>query len=223
MNILIIAPHPDDELLGCGGTLLKLKSEGHKIGTLIMTRASALSGWDEDRIIKREEEILDVSSNLGVAENNLYRLNYETSRLDEVPLGELVNSISEVIKDFCPNLLLIPHLSDAHSDHRITINAAISSSKWFRNNNLYRILSYETPSETGFNLNKSNPFNPNVFYDITNFLQEKMNLLKIYESELGKFPFPRSLEAVEVLARYRGTHSGYEASEAFELVFERNK
>ena len=98
MNTLIIAPHPDDELLGCGGTLLKLKSEGHKIGILVMTRASAISGWNEDRIIKREEEILEVSSNLGVAENNLYRLNYETSRLDEVPLGELVNSISEVIK-----------------------------------------------------------------------------------------------------------------------------
>ena len=116
---------------------------------------------------------------------------------------------------------MIPHRGDVHSDHRIVFDAVTACTKWFRYPSVQRVLAYETVSETEFGLSKEQAFSPNYFVDISRFLTEKLRLMQIYESEISKPPFPRSVEVVKALAIWRGATSGYDAAEAFELLKER--
>ena len=221
MKSLVIAPHPDDETLGCGGTLLRRKAEGGTIGWLLMTELNKKWGWSDQRISKRADEIDQVRKFLGISKDHLYQLGFPTTRLDTIPTADLVSSISDVFKSFEPEELFLPHPSDIHSDHRITFEAASACSKWFRYPSLKRILAYETLSETVFGLVSSEIFRPNIFINIEPYFTDKLKLVDIYSSELGEFPFPRSHEAITALAKFRGASSGFKESEAFELLRER--
>ena len=221
MKSLVVAPHPDDETLGCGGTLLRRKAEGGTIGWLLMTELNENWGWSDLQISKRADEIDQVRKFLGISKDNLYQLGFPTTRLDTIPMADLVTSISEVFKSFEPEELFLPHPGDIHSDHRITFEAASACSKWFRYPSLKRILTYETLSETEFGLVSSQVFRPNIFINIVPYFTDKLKLLDIYSSELGEFPFPRSHEAITALAKFRGASSGFKESEAFELLRER--
>lgn len=219
MKILVVAPHPDDEVLGAGGTLLRYKSEGNSIAWLIVTGITADFGWSSDKIAERDLEIEKVTKffNFDV----VYNLKLPTTKLDTLPIGDIVQKISDVIKDFSPDEILIPHLGDIHTDHQVVHNAVLSCTKWFRYPFVKKILAYETISETDFGLDVSRQFVPNVFVDISNFLEDKIKVMEIYSSEMGIFPFPRSKISIESLARYRGSSSGFKAAEAFQLLRER--
>ena len=219
MKILVVAPHPDDEVLGAGGTLLRYKFEGNSIAWLIVTGITEDFGWSTEKISERDVEIAKVSEFLNF--DHVYNLKLPTSKLDAMPIGDIIQKISDVIKDFCPDEILIPHLGDIHTDHQVVHNAVLSCSKWFRYPFVKRILSYETISETDFGLDVRCQFIPNVFVDISNFLDDKLKAMEIYSSELGLFPFPRSKVSIESLARYRGSSSGFMAAEAFQLLRER--
>ena len=219
MNTIVVAPHPDDEVLGAGGTLLRRKSEGSKVGWLIITNIESSAGWSEHLVQKRKNEIIQTSKFFGF--DSVFQLGFPAAQLDRVPLADLVNAISEVFKSFQPEEIFIPHLSDVHTDHRIVSNAVISCTKWFRHSYIRRILAYETLSETDFNLNPRDSFCPNVFINIESELEEKCNAMSIYSSEVGVFPFPRSHEAIRALAALRGSTAGFKAAEAFELLRER--
>lgn len=219
MKTLVIAPHPDDELLGCGGTLLRRKAEGAEIAWLIVTAITQEGGWTAERIASREQEIAQVAERLGVA--RLYNLKLPTTRLDGLEIGEIIGRFSEVFKDFEPEEVFLPSRSDVHTDHKVVFDAGTSCCKWFRYPSVRRVLAYETLSETDFGLDPASSFLPNVFIDISAQLETKLELLTLYRSELGEFPFPRSLEAVTALARVRGAASGYQAAEAFQLLRER--
>lgn len=221
MKSLVVAPHPDDETLGCGGTLLRRKAEGGTIGWLLMTELNKNWGWSHQQISKRADEIDQVRKFLGISKEHLYQLGFPTTRLDTIPMVDLVTSILEVIKTFEPEELFLPHPSDIHSDHRITFEAASACLKWFRYPSLKRILAYETLSETDVSLVSSYAFRPNIFINIEPYFSSKLKLLDIYASELGEFPFPRSYEAISALAKFRGASSGFKESEAFELLLER--
>ena len=221
MKTLVVAPHPDDETLGCGGTLLRRKAEGGTIGWLLMTELSKNWGWSDQRISQRADEIDQVRKILGIREEHVYQLGFPTTRLDTIPMADLVTSISEAFKSFEPEELFLPHSGDIHSDHRITFEAASACSKWFRYPSLKRILTYETLSETDFGLVSSQVFRPNIFINIEPYFSDKLKLLDIYSSELAEFPFPRSHEAITALAKFRGASSGFKESEAFELLRER--
>ncbi|MBC8285594.1 MAG: PIG-L family deacetylase [Nitrospinae bacterium] len=222
MKILVIAPHPDDELLGCGGTLLRRKSEGAILGWVIMTKISEDVGWSKNSVQEREYEIEQVRKGLGVQPENLFQLGFPTTKLDTFPMGELIAKVSEVFQIFQPDEVFIPHQGDVHSDHRITFETVSACTKWFRYPSVKRVLAYETLSETEFSLDPSRAFQPNVFVDISPYLEQKIELLKIYSSELGAFPFPRSETAIRALAQFRGSSSGFESAEGFKLLTERN-
>lgn len=219
MKVLVVAPHPDDEVLGAGGTLLRYKSEGRSIAWLIVTGITEDFGWSPEKISEREIEIEKVSKFFNF--DKVYNLKLPTTKLDTLPIGSIVQKISDVINDFSPDEILVPHLGDVHTDHHVVHNAVVSCAKWFRYPFVKKILSYETISETDFGLDFSRQFSPNVFVDISSFLDDKIKIMSVYSSELGVFPFPRSKISIESLARYRGSSSGFKAAEAFQLLRER--
>lgn len=219
MKAIIIAPHPDDEVLGAGGTLLRYKNEGESIAWLIVTTINSNSDADKEKSKTRTEEINRINQLFGF--DKKFELNFPTTQLDQIPMSDLVSAISNIFREFEPEEVFVPHPSDIHTDHRAVFDAVASCTKWFRYPSIKRVLAYETLSETDFNLGISPAFRPNVFVNIENHLDGKLYAMEIYESEMGKFPFPRSQEAIRALATLRGAASGFKAAEAFELLRER--
>jgi LmbE family N-acetylglucosaminyl deacetylase len=219
MKTLVIAPHPDDEVLGVGGTLFRLKAEGKKLAWLIVTGITTKTGWSDNKIQERANEIKRITELFDF--DSVYELNFPTTQLDQVPMNELVSAISNVFKTFEPQQVFVPHPSDVHTDHRFVFDAAASCTKWFRCPSIKRVLAYETLSETDFSLRVEQGFRPNVFVNIEPYLEDKLRAINIYQSELGEFPFPRSHEAIRALASLRAAASGFKAAEAFELLRER--
>lgn len=222
MKTLIVAPHPDDELLGCGGTSLRRVAEGGTVAWLLMTAITKEAGWAVEKIQQRAAEIERVREGLHVAPHHLYALGFPTAELDRIPMNILVGKISEVFAEFQPDEVLLPYPGDVHSDHRVTFEAASACTKWFRYPSVKRVLAYETPSETDFGINpRDSGFKPNVFIDISRQFERKIELMKIYESEIGEFPFPRSEKALRALSQLRGSQAGFDAAEAFSLLVQR--
>lgn len=220
MKTIVIAPHPDDEVLGVGGTLLRRKAEGAKVAWLIVTAISVQSGWIEEKVKQRADEIKRITELFGFDE--VFTLNFPTTQLDRVSMSDLVTGISEAFRSFQPEEVFVPHPSDVHTEHRVVFDAAASCTKWFRRPSVKRVLAYETLSETDFGLSTVQGFRPNVFVNIEAFLGDKLRAMDIYASELGAFPFPRSHEAIRALATLRGAASGFKAAEAFELLQQRS-
>ena len=217
---LVIAPHPDDETLGCGGTLLRARAEGDEIFWLIVTSISEDEGFAIERVENRSIEINKVSEAYGF--NDTIQLQFPTSMLDSVPIKELVTAIGNATKKIAPTDIYLPHRRDAHSDHSVVFDAAISVSKWFRYDTVERTYVYETQSETDFDIAPdSSGFRPNVFVDISRYIEQKVQIAGIFESEFTTHPFPRSFDGMRALALLRGAASGFEAAEAFMLVRQR--
>lgn len=221
MKTLVIAPHADDELLGCGGTLLRRRAEGATVGWVLVGAASEHLGWSRPDIEERARQIVRIRQGLGIAPQDLQEFGFPAAQLGQVPMDILVGRLAEVFKKFQPREVLVPHPGDAHGDHRIVFEAASACAKWFRCPSVQRVLAYETLSETDAGLEPSRKFSPTVFVDVTPYLEQKIQLLSIYDGEVGAFPFPRSAEAVRALATLRGAGSGYHAAEAYELLRER--
>ena len=154
MKSLFIAPHPDDELLGCGGTFLKRVAEGYTVGWVLMTSISVDKGWTKQQVDQRNHEIDRVRHGLGISEHHLYKLDFPCAELDQLSAGTLISGLSNIIKDFQPEELFLPHPGDIHSDHRITFEAASACTKWFRYPSIKRVITYETLSETDFGLDE---------------------------------------------------------------------
>jgi LmbE family N-acetylglucosaminyl deacetylase len=218
IKTLVVAPHPDDEVLGVGGTLLRRKAEGTSTAWLIMTDIRAEGGWNPQQVLKRKDEIVQVAELFGF--DRVFELGFPSTKLDQIPMSDLVSAVSAVFEDYSPSEIFVPHSSDIHSDHRITFDAVASSVKWFRCPSIKRVLAYETLSETEFGLEPSKSFQPNVFINIDGYLELKLRAMNIYSSEVRSFPFPRSNEAITALAKVRGASSGFEEAEAFELLRE---
>jgi LmbE family N-acetylglucosaminyl deacetylase len=218
-NIIVIAPHPDDETLGAGGLILKEKNKGAKIHWIIITSITSDYGWSDDLILKRKKEIELVSKKYNF--DSVINLNLPTTRLDTLPILTIVEKLKNEILRIKPDTLIIPHYSDIHTDHQVSFKAAIACTKWFRFPFINRCYAYETISETHWSQNKDF-FKPNVFVDITKYIDQKINIMKIYESEIQDSPNPRSVEAIRALATFRGSMSGFSSAESFELLLDRS-
>ena len=181
-----------------------------------MTKPSSVLDWSEKQISKRKAQIKDITNKLDF--DKVYQLDFPAASLTQDYLPSLIKSIDQTIKDFSPNEVFFPHIGDVHSDHQIIHKAVLSASKSFRNSKLKRLIVYETLSETEYGLDRSKVFFPNLFIDITKFLDQKINLMKIYSSEIEDFPFPRSKESIKSLAKFRGTSCNCLAAEAFEIL-----
>ncbi len=220
MKILVISPHPDDETLGCGGTILKHKNMGDKVHWLIITNVDVENGWDKDIVDKRQKEIDTVAEMYGFEKT--FKLNYPTAKLDIIPIQEIIKSMSGIILEIEPEIIYLSNRSDVHTDHQITFKATCSCTKNFRYPFIRKILMYETLSETEFSPSlQENSFIPNVFVDITKYFDEKLEIFKIYKSEVMEGQSPRSLKVIKAFNKYRGSRIGKEYAESFQLIFER--
>ncbi len=218
-KIMVIAPHPADETLGCGGTLLRFRREGCCLAWLIVTDMTAEVGFKPEQIARRDAEIKKVGKTYGF--DVVYRLGFAATSLDAVPVANLSRAIGKAVAAFQPHTLLVSFGNDNHTDHQVVFKASASCFKWFRFPSVKKVLAYETLSETDQAVaSKRNVFSPNVFVDISKDISKKIAVMRIYKSEFEKFPFPRSEKAIRSLAAVRGAASGHDAAEAFMLIKE---
>jgi LmbE family N-acetylglucosaminyl deacetylase len=213
MCVIVISPHPDDETLGCGGTLLRHKAEGKEIHWVIMTKISEESGYTAQEVKSRNAEIRNVSNEYGFSSVNI--ADFDTTTLDYVPKNKLIQFISKVFYEVQPNIVYMPFLGDAHSDHLAVFEAVSSCTKSFRYPFIKKVRAYEVLSETEFGIYPDRTFKPNLWIDIGIYFEKKIEIMKIYENEMGSHPFPRSEEAIKALATIRGIVAGVESAESF--------
>ena len=216
-KILIIAPHADDETLGCGGSIFRHKQNGDEVHLLIVTCINKTANTNE---IKKHFQQRDIATEK-YGFKSIVPLDLPSTKIDTFPISDLVQKITNIYKDTEPEIIYSPYIKDVHTDHQLIAKAIQSTLKWFRYPYIKKVLMYETPSETEFNFMEKDRFRPNVFMDISDHLEDKINVMKLYEDQIGEFPFPRGEEILRALAALRGSQSGYRAAEAFELVYQR--
>ena len=215
-RILVVAAHPDDETLGCGGTLLKHKANGDKIHWLICTTLNKSHNYYQNR----EKEINKVSKFFNF--DSVHNLRFETTKMDQYNMIEIIEKISKVINKVKPNIIYLPFKEDVHTDHKKIFEASYSCTKSFRYPFIKKIYMMETLSETEFAPStKKDSFVPNTFVDISKYMDKKIQIMKVYKSEIGKFPFPRSVRSIKALASFRGSTSGCGFAESFILLKEK--
>lgn len=224
MNVLVFAPHPDDEVLGCGGTIARYVAEGANVYVCIVT--SALPPVYDDTIAKQNgwphniyPEIVEAHKILGVKET--FFLQFPTVQLETVPRYEFNGKIMSLVQKIEPDVVMIPHFGDMQRDHTLTSEAIMVAVRPKYENTIRYVYSYETLSETEWNIpHVANVFIPNTYVDISDYLELKKQAMNCFQSQLSDFPNPRSLQAVEALAKLRGSTMGSYAAEAFSLIRE---
>ena len=218
-DVMVVAPHPDDETLGCGGTLLRHRLEGDRIHWLIAT--SMVNGdYSPARVAERKAEIDAVATAFGFT--SVHQLELPAAGVDRMARAEVVRAIGRVFQTVRPSVVYLPYAGDAHSDHAAIFHASAASTKWFRLESITEVLVYETLSETDAGIDPdASGFRPQLFVDISRQLEEKLRIMAIYRSELEDFPFPRSIEAIRALAMVRGAAMGAPAAESFMVLRQR--
>ena len=220
MNVLVIGVHPDDETLGCGGVLVRHATAGDSLHWVLLT-SSQQPEYTREQVTLQVEQVHAVERAYPFATFEWSK--FPATRLDLVPFNSLVNAIRSVVERLRPEIVFVPNRSDAHSDHRIAFQAAMSVFKSFymRSLGVRRVLACEVLSETEAAPSLAEQaFVPNVFVDVSATLQRKLDLMELYKSEFQPDPLPRSPSAIRALARYRGATIGVEYAEAFMLIRE---
>jgi N-acetylglucosamine malate deacetylase 1 len=219
--VAVIAAHPDDEVLGCGGTLARMAGVGRSVHVLLLgdgesSRAEGMIPVDTERLAARSAAADRACEVLGCA--SVEQLSLPDNRLDSIALIDVVKPIEEFIRRYQPVTLLTHHSGDVNIDHRIVHDAVIAACRPQPSCPIRELLFFEVPSSTEWRPpGSSSMFYPNWFVDISLTLDRKLEALTAYESELKPFPHPRSLKAVEALAQWRGATVGVAAAEAFVL------
>lgn len=214
-KILVIAPHPDDEILGCGATIAKHVNNNDIVTILVITNASvgAPEIYSKEQVEITRNEALNAHKYLGV-ENTIF-LDFPAPMLNAFPEYKISKKISEVIDDFQPNILYLPYGGDLHQDHKAIYRAALVSARPQNSCSVKKILCYETLSETEWAPLLDKPFIPNYYIDVSQFFDLKISSLKYFKSQLKEAPHSRSIEAVSALATFRGASVGFNKAEAF--------
>jgi len=217
MKIVVISAHADDEIIGCGGTLLKHKAHGDELYWIIVTSVFDNQGYTKEYIQSRVQEIEKIKNLVDFSA--VHQLDYPTMSLDSSSTNKMIPQLSLLFNEIKPEVIYVMNRSDAHSDHRIAFEAVAACTKSFRYPFLKKILMYECISETEFApALPERVFQPNYFVDVTKHFSEKLEMMKVYKSELGEHPFPRSIRNIEALATFRGASAGVEYAEAFQLI-----
>lgn len=219
-NILIIAPHADDEVLGCGGSINYFKRKGYKINIAILTNASK---GDEIKYSKKyisnlRNEAIKSHKILGVNETTFYE--FPAPYLDQFPIAKIADAVKNIIRKTKPKIMFIPHIGDSHVDHQIIHKACLIASRPITNYFVPLILSYETLSETEWGPKKYDLiFDPNFYISLSNKdIQKKLAAFKIYKSQIKKNYHPRSIKSIKALAQNRGSNISKEFAEAFIVI-----
>lgn len=215
-SVLVVAAHPDDEILGCGGTIARHRRAGDDVTVLIMADGVSSRGAGSDAVKERQQSARHANEILGVNEVTL--LSYPDNRMDATPLLDVVQAIEQVMARCSPTVVYTHHAGDVNIDHVRTHEAVLAACRPQPGHTACLLLFFETPSSTEWRpAGSSAMFAPNWFTDISDTLESKLEAMRAYGCELREFPHPRSLAAIEHLARWRGASSGLAAAEAFEL------
>ena len=216
-KILILSPHADDEILGCGGFISKYSKKNYHITVLILTNAN--KGAPEIYSIKEIKKIRDEAkiANNFIGTKKLFFENLPALNLNNYPIYKISNIIDKYITIINPEIVLIPSINDIHNDHKIIFQAAKVSMRSNKQSNLKKILSYEVLSETEWNENEK-PFNPNYFVSLEKSdINNKVKAFLKYKSQVKKFPHPRSKESILNLSKVRGSQVFMKYAEAFKV------
>lgn len=218
MRVLVIAPHPDDEIIGVGGTIAKRAKNGDEVFVCVVTKGQEPL-FSKESVESVRQECREADKLLGVKRTVF--LDFPAVMLETVPRYQLNSKICEVIQKVNPVEVYIPHRGDMQLDHQIVVDAAMVALR--PRGEIYpkRIYAYETLSETGWNVpNTVNEFIPTVYEDITDTFHAKLDAMSMFETQLAPFPSARSIGAIEALARFRGASVSLGAAEAFSLIRE---
>ena len=220
-RILIIAAHPDDDILGCGGLISKYKSKNVVFKILFIGEGSTCRFENPTgkkakfEIERRNSSAVKALKLLKVDDIEFYNL--ACGRFDQIPIIEINKIIEKAIKKFMPDTVLTHSHNDANNDHRIVSNAVIMATRPGANNHVNTLMSFEILSSSEWSF--SNTFKPNYFEELNqDQVESKWHALSIYESEVKTYPFPRSKEGIETLAKYRGMQSGVKFAEAYHII-----
>lgn len=216
MRVAVISPHPDDETLGAGGSILKLKDAGNEVYWINVTDVNIRGGGYYERFVKKRAVQIDrVKKYYQI--DGFFNLRFPPAGLSDGMKDVLIREIGKALDATEPDGIILPDYNDAHSDHKYVFEAAYACAKVFRRCYIKRILTMEILSETNFGM-PYDPFKPNLYIDITDYWERKCEALGIYDNELGNMPFPRSFEAVKAQAAVRGVEAGVMYAEAFRVL-----
>jgi len=215
-QVLVIAPHPDDEVLGCGGIIKRLADSGIMVTVLVASKGKETL-YSEERILNVRKQALEAHRILGV--RNTVFFDYPAPELDLVSISELSSSISKLIIREKPDAVFLPHHGDIHHDHRAIFNAGLVASRPVNDCSVKFVFSYETLSESEW----APPFGadvfiPQMFVNITKEFSHKIDAMRCYTSQIRNFPNPRSEKSIEALANFRGSTVGIDYAEAFMVI-----
>ena len=225
-KILAVVAHPDDEALGCLGTLLHFRNKGYKVKVIFMSDGESsrkLSSLKKKKLINtRANQAKLVSKKSKFIKPEFF--NFPDNRLDTIPLLTIVKKLEKEIKIFKPSIIFTHFENDLNIDHQIIYKAVITASRPLSKTFVRKIYSFEIPSSTDFSLSRRSKkiFNPNFFVEVEKTIKNKLDLLKIYKDEIKKWPHPRSLKSIKNLSMHRGSQIGKKYAEAFILVRELN-
>ena len=221
-KVLVVAAHPDDEVLGCGGAIAKL-AEGYDIYTLILGEgitSREISDEEKKEELKELKKQSDEANKiLGV--KKVFFEKFPDNKFDTVPLLDIIKRIEGYISKIKPGIIYTHHYGDLNVDHRITFNAVLTACRPQKNSIVKRIYTFEVLSSTEWNnQTRGNIFIPNTYIGISRTIDKKLEAMKCYESEIRNYPHPRSLEGIKILAQKRGLEVGLKFAEAFCLIRE---
>ncbi len=222
MKVLVVAAHPDDEVLGCGGTMARLAREEHDVyvailGEGITSRCQQREQADLGLVERLENCSRQAAKLLGVKDISMFKL--PDNRFDTVPLLDVVKIIEDLVRRLSPQVIYTHHGGDLNVDHMVVHRAVLTATRPMQGHPVREIYAFEIPSSTEWAFQRFEPiFRPNVFVDISDTLDVRIEALSCYETESCIFPHPRSPEAIQAIARRWGSIVGCEVAEAFELI-----
>ena len=215
---LIVAPHPDDEVLGCGGTIARLADSGQEVHVAVVTRGYE-PAFPEAMVEQVRAELVEAHKILGVAQCHF--LDLPAAALDTLPGSQLNAAIGGLVRDIAPETLFLPFLGDIHVDHQLVFIAGLVAARPRGPEAPRRVYAYETLSETNWAApGLTETFAPNVYFDISDTIERKLRAFARFESQVKPFPDERSLKTIEALATVRGSTVYLPAAEAFMLLRE---
>lgn len=221
-TVLAIVAHPDDEVLGCGGTLAKHAHSGDDVYAVIL--AEGITSRQDHRNVR---DVVNELATLRDASREAAKLlglrkvlhaSLPDNRMDSVDFLDIVKCVEQFIKDLCPSIVYTHASTDLNIDHQLTARAVLTACRPLPSHPVHTLLEFETPSSTEWQAPNCNNFQPNWFVDIADYLPQKLAALVAYEQEMRPFPHPRSYEAIKHLAAWRGTCVGIAAAESFRLI-----
>ena len=215
-NILIIAPHPDDEILGLGGAISKLSSQGHKV--TILTVSGHLPPLYKEEVFEEHKSQAIQAHKIVGAYDSIF-LEIPATFVKDQTIAELNGKIYEVLKNTQPKIVFLP-FPDRHIDHQVIFESCMVVIRPLHDGKCIELAaSYEVLSETHWNAPAIEPvFNPTITIDISDHIENKLSALSCFKDEIMPFPGPRSIEAVEALAKFRGTQAGFAYGESLQLI-----